>query len=137
MPIMLNSDNIKNQKICDELNLNFLFKGSKTMLSDLRNFITRNFGFGDFIFRLPDDTEVGKARNISELAQFIETVPDESLLFHANSNHFSWLAARTEFDLASRLRPIDNKYYKNGVELRDLLIKYLQNNGPNRNKDLL
>ena len=100
------------------------------MLSDLRNFITRNFGFGDFIFRLPDDTEVGKARNISELAQFIETVPDESLLFHANSNHFSnWLAARTEFNLASRLRPIDNKYYKNGVELRDLLIKYLKNSG--------
>ena len=130
MPVMLNSDNIKNQKICDELNLNFLFKGSKTMLSDLRNFITRNFGFGDFIFRLPDDTEVAKARNISELTQFIETVPEESLLFHANSNHFSnWLAARTEFELASRLRPIDNKYYKNGVELRYLLIKYLKNSG--------
>ena len=35
------------------------------MLSDLRNFITRNFGFGDFIFRLPDDTEVGKAAEVS------------------------------------------------------------------------
>ncbi|MAV70759.1 MAG: hypothetical protein CMG04_08565 [Candidatus Marinimicrobia bacterium] len=135
MPVMLYSDNKNNQKFCDELNLNFLYKGSKTMLSELRNFIIRNFGFGDFIFRLPDDTEVAKARNISELAQCIESVPEDSLLFHAKSNHFSnWLAARTEFNLATKLRPIDNKYYNNGDELRDLLTTYLKSSGAKQEK---
>ena len=135
MPIMLHSDNKKNQKVSKDLNLNFLYKGSKTMLSDLRKFITRNFGFGDFIFRLHDDTEVAKARNINELVQCIQKVPEESLLFHANSNHFSnWLAARTEFDLATRLRPIDKKDYTSGDELRSLLINYLQISGAKKRK---
>ena len=138
MPIMLHSNNKKNQDICNELNFNFLYKGSKTMLSDLRNYITRNFGFGDFVFRLPDDTEVAKARNITELIQCIDNVPEESLLFHANSNHFSnWLAARTEFTLATRLRPIDNKDYKSGNELRNLLVNYLQKGGEKQKKNTI
>ena len=32
----------------------FLLKDSPTLLHDLRQFMIDHFGFGDFIFRLPD-----------------------------------------------------------------------------------
>ncbi len=64
------------------------------------------FGFGDFIFRLPDGAEVGRARDMKELAERLAEVPAASIAYHAERNHFSkWLKARTEFALARRLRP--------------------------------
>jgi len=44
----------------------FLQKHSPTLLSDLRNWLTSQVGFGDFVFRLPDrKTEVARASNLS------------------------------------------------------------------------
>ena len=127
MPIMLQSSDKNNRSMAEKLKVQFLYKRSQTMLNDLRSFIIRNFGFGDFIFRLPSDEEVMKARNMTEFIQSIEEVPEESLLYHAQYNHFSnWLAARTEFALASKLRPVDIRHYKTGEDLRKLLLHHLR-----------
>jgi len=127
MPVMLQSSDKTNSPLAEELKAQFLYKRSKTMLNDLRSFIIRNFGFGDFVFRLPDDTEVMKAANMTEFIQSIEQVPEESLLYHAQYNHFSnWLAARTEFAIASKLRPMDVRDYKTGEHLRKLLLDHLR-----------
>jgi len=68
--------------------------------------MTQELGFGDFIFRLPDQTEVARASNLGELDANLRSVPAESVAFHAQRNHFSrWLRARTEFALAQKLRP--------------------------------
>jgi hypothetical protein len=68
--------------------------------------LTEQFGFGDFVFRLPDGSEVGRAKDMNELEEQLQTVPAESIVFHSQSNHFShWLMARTEFALAAKLRP--------------------------------
>ncbi len=84
----------------------FLRKRSPTLLGDLREILTEQFGFGDFVFRLPDLSEVGRAKDLNELEQQLQVVPEESIVFHAQSNHFShWLGARTEFALAAKLRP--------------------------------
>src|SRR5208283_1821485 len=84
----------------------FLRKRSPTLLKDLRRILTEQVGFGDFVFRLPDLQEVGRAKDLNELEEQLETVPAESLMYHAQSNHFShWLMARTEFALAAKLRP--------------------------------
>lgn len=65
-----------------------------------------NFGFGDFIFQTPDGKRVGRASNLDELEEALEKIPEESLAYHAQRNHFSkWLKARTEFWLAHKLRP--------------------------------
>ena len=52
-----------------------------------------NFGFGDFVFRLPDGTEVGRAPDLKTLVRLLRTVPVESIQHHASHDHFSQLAA--------------------------------------------
>ena len=43
---------------------------------------------------------------LRSLEKQIKKVPIESILYHAERNHFSnWLKARTEFWLAHQLRP--------------------------------
>ncbi len=129
IPILLQSTQSENEKMADEVKSNFLHKESPTLLNDLREFMINNFGFGDFIFRLPDQGEVERAATIEEFVQGIETIPVESLLHHASSHHFSnWLAARTEFGLASKLRQVFAHEFKDGESLRSYLLKLLYSN---------
>jgi hypothetical protein len=84
----------------------FLRKRSPTLLRDLRKFLIDQFGFGDFVFRLPDGAEVARAADLNELETQLHEVPAESIAYHSERNHFSrWLRARTEFALAQKLRP--------------------------------
>jgi len=126
IPFILQSTDEKNKKMADDVNASFLHKNSPTLLNDLRSFMIDNFGFGDFIFRLPNNEEVSKATTVDEFIQEIESIPVDSLLFHAESHHFSnWLAARTEFGLASKLRTVYAHQFKNGESLRSYLLEKL------------
>ena len=103
-PIVLQSFRDENGALAIDAGASFLLKGSPTLLHDLRRFMTTYFGFGDFIFRLPDGTDVGRARDMKELEESSRDVPAESIAYHAERNHFSkWLKARTEF--AARAAP--------------------------------
>jgi hypothetical protein len=63
-------------------------------------------GFGDFVFRLPDRSEIGRARDLYELERVLETVSTEAVMYHASRNHFSmWLNARGMFALSAQVRP--------------------------------
>src|ERR1700686_2016069 len=102
----------------------FLRKRSPTLLKDLRRILTEQFGFGDFVFRLPDMKEVGRAKDLNQLEEQLQTVPAESLTYHAQSNHFShWLMARTEFALAAKLRPRKVSDFASPEHLRQNLIE--------------
>src|SRR6202167_5714743 len=102
----------------------FLRKRSPTLLKDLRRILTEQFGFGDFVFRLPDLKEVGRAKDLNELEEQLQTVPAESLTYHAQSHHFShWLMARTEFALAAKLRPRKFSDFASPEHLRNDLIE--------------
>lgn len=106
IPILLQSSNIDAIERAHSVGASFLQKNSPTLLQDLGEFVKKNFGFGDFIFTLPDGTEVGRATNLKELEEQLRVVPDECIQYHAERNHFSnWLKARTEFWLANKLRP--------------------------------
>ncbi|MGA2643396.1 MAG: PEP/pyruvate-binding domain-containing protein [Candidatus Sulfotelmatobacter sp.] len=101
----------------------FLRKRSPTLLKDLRRILTEQVGFGDFIFRLPDLSEVARAKDLNELEEQLQSVPAESLTYHAQSNHFShWLMARTEFALAVKLRPRKVSDFNGPEHLRRDLI---------------
>jgi CheY-like chemotaxis protein len=123
IPILLQSSNTEFAERAREIGLEFLQKGSPRLLYDLRKFMMEHFGFGDFIFRTPDGREVGRANNLKTLEEQLHHVPDESILYHAERNHFSnWLKARTEFSLAHRLRPRKVSDFPSVVELRNELI---------------
>lgn len=126
IPILIQSRDPNNRKLADELGVSFLLKDSQTLLSDLSTFMKNNFGFGDFVFRMPDGTEVGRASDLRSLEEQLHHVPDESLLYHGERNHFSnWLKARTEFLLAYKLRPQKVSDYASVGDIRRYLIECL------------
>ncbi len=107
VPIALQSSRTEFMDRAYAEGFSFLQKRSPTLLGDLRHILTEEMGFGDFVFHLPDGvTEVARAADLNALETSLATVPEESLAYHAERNHFShWLMARTEFALAQRLRP--------------------------------
>jgi len=106
VPIVLQSSRTEFRARANAEGYSFLRKRSPTLLRDLRRLLTEHLGFGDFVFRLPDNTEVARAGDLHELEARLAEVPAESIAFHSERNHFSrWLRARTEFALAQRLRP--------------------------------
>jgi CheY-like chemotaxis protein len=124
IPVLLQSSRPDSEAVAREVGAEFLLKGSPTLLEDLRRFMLKNFAFGDFIFRLPDGTAVGRAQNLKELLQLLRTVPAESIAYHAERNDFSrWLKARTEFHLAHHLRPRTSADYATIEERRQYLIE--------------
>tara|TARA_X000000950_G_scaffold80384_1_gene101089 strand:+ start:1027 stop:4005 length:2979 start_codon:yes stop_codon:yes gene_type:complete len=129
IPILIQSSQEKNRIPAKAMGTDFLHKESPTFLKKLRDFMNYNFGFGDFLFRLPDNTQVQKAKTIDEFIKGIESIPDNSIVHHAKSHHFSnWLAARTEFNLASMIRSISVDDFENGESIRNYILKYLKNN---------
>jgi CheY-like chemotaxis protein len=106
VPIMLQSSVAENEAVAASVGASFLLKDSPLVLNQLRRFMIDHFGFGDFIFRMPDGREIGRASDMKSLEEHLRTVPAESVAYHAERNHFSKrLKARTEFALAHSLRP--------------------------------
>src|SRR5579859_5354610 len=106
VPVVLQTSRTEFRPRAHAEGYSFLRKRSPTLLKDLRRILTDHFGFGDFVFRMPDQSEVGRAKDLNELEEQLQTVPAESIVYHSQSNHFShWLMARTEFSLAAKLRP--------------------------------
>jgi CheY-like chemotaxis protein len=123
IPILIQTSDQNLEEKVKKIGASFLYKSSPRLLHDLREFMLEHFGFGDFIFELPDGTAVGRAANLRELADQIAKIPEESLLHHAEGNHFSrWLKARTEFYLAHQLRPRKITDYESPEHLRKDLI---------------
>jgi CheY-like chemotaxis protein len=124
VPIILHSSRPENETLAYSVGADFLLKGSPLLLQDLRDVMLEHFGFGDFVFRRPDGTEVDRASDLRGLEEKLATVPEESIVHHASRNHFSrWLKARTEFALAEELRPRTLEDYESPQALRESLIR--------------
>ena len=136
MPIMLQSTNEENAEKARAMGTHFLYKKSQTLLGDLREFMLENFGFGDFVFRDQKGHEIARATDLLEFQKRLYTIPEESLLYHAASNHLSnWCAARGEFQLASVLRPLKINDFDTVRDMRRFIIeaidktRYVQQRG--------
>ena len=138
IPILIQTSDQNLEEKVKKIGASFLYKNSPRLLHDLREFMLDHFGFGDFIFELSDGTAVGRAVDLRELAEQIGKIPEESLLHHAEGNHFSrWLKARTEFDLAYQLRPRKITDYESPEHLRKDLINAITNYLEERTKGVI
>jgi len=127
LPAVLQSTDQTLQRDAAAAGAGFINKSSPRLLQDLRGFMAENFGFGDFVFRLPDGRELGRARDLRELVRLLEEVPAASVLHHASHDHFStWMRARTEFALAAQLRPRKAAEFADAEALRAWLVANLQ-----------
>ena len=108
IPLILQSAEETNRVYASRLGAHFIDKNSKKMNLDLREAVSENFGFGDFIFRDPKTMEeVARVHNLKELQNVIFSVPADSLLYHITRNHVSrWLYSRAIFPVAEFLKQI-------------------------------
>ncbi len=108
VPIIIQSSETENKVYAHRLQASFVDKNSKKMNIDLRQAVSDNFGFGDFVFRNPDTMEeIARVRNLKELQNVIFAIPKESFLYHISRNHVSrWLYSRAMFPVAEFLKQI-------------------------------
>jgi hypothetical protein len=75
VPVVLQTSRTEFRPRAHAEGYSFLRKRSPTLLKDLRRILTDNFGFGDFVFRMPDQREVGRAKDLNELEEALQTLP--------------------------------------------------------------
>lgn len=123
VPFLLQSSSLEHKKVAEELGAGFIFKYSKTLSLELRNYIIQNLAFGPFVFRNPDTMEpIAIATDLQSLQQKILTVPDKSLEYHAGRNHFSkWLNARALFPVAQLFKYLRKEDFATLDEMRRFL----------------
>ena len=138
VPVVLQTSRTEFRPRAHAEGYSFLRKRSPTLLKDLRRILTDQFGFGDFVFRMPDQTEVGRAKDLNELEGTLQSLPADSLMYHAQRNHFShWLMARTEFALAAKLRPRKVSDFDGAEHLRRDLIESINDYRREQNEVLI
>ncbi|MBE9509694.1 MAG: phosphoenolpyruvate synthase [Bacteroidetes bacterium] len=123
MPFVLQSSNNKYEKIAKEMNVDFLYKYSKNLSIELRNFIIQNLAFGPFIFRDPvTKKEIARAANLQDFQQVLLSIPDNSLEYHTSRDHFSkWLNARALFPIAQMFKYLNKDDFSSLDEIRKFL----------------
>ncbi|MBI5622668.1 MAG: histidine kinase [Elusimicrobia bacterium] len=127
MPVLVQSSDAGMAPAAAGVGASFLQKSSPEAAQQMQDFILDYFGFGDFVFRDEGGREFGRAADLHGMITALKTVPDASIEFHANRNHFSkWLMARTEFEIAYHIRPRKVSEFAQIAGLRRLLIDTIQ-----------
>jgi len=131
MPFVLQSSNNKYKKIAKEINVDFLYKYSKNLSIELRDFIIQNLAFGSFIFYDPvTKKEIARAANLRDFQRVLHSIPDNCLEYHTSRDHFSkWLNARALFPIAQMLKYLSREDFDSLDEIRnflDMTISYFR-----------
>jgi hypothetical protein len=134
-PMLLQSSNYDNLEKTKELGANFMHKYSKSLLHELKDFVTKYFAFGDFIFYDPDTLkEVARVSSLKDLQECIFDIPDNTIMDYAGLNQFSrWLKARALFPIADVLHSATVEDFSGPMEIKkyiyDAIAWYRYNKG--------
>ncbi|MBN2862521.1 MAG: pyruvate, phosphate dikinase, partial [Bacteroidales bacterium] len=117
------------------LKSNFINKNSESLMKDLKSFINYYLGFGHFVYRDDKGRQIAVAKSMKEFEAYLETVPEDSLEYHAMRNHFSlWLMARGEVQIAKQINPVRVSEFQNIKELREHLLFLIRKRRREMNK---
>jgi DNA-binding NarL/FixJ family response regulator len=138
LPLLVLSSEENNREKALGIPAVFLNKNSPILNSEIREFFIQHLGFGEFIFRYPDGGEIARASNLREMEEILYTIPDTSVYYHAQRNHFSsWLMARSEVMLASKLKPIKVSDFPDTLEIKKYLVDCIHERRKGRQKGLI
>ena len=127
LPLLMLSYEAGNRIEAEALPAVFLDKNCPDLTRRIRKFFLGHLGFGDFVFRAADGREIDRAGDLRELGRKVAEIPEESLRFHADRNHFSnWIMSRSEIALASRLRKKHTEDFASTRELRNYIVSNIQ-----------
>jgi len=135
LPTVLQSSDPESARYAFTLKSNFINKNSESLLQDLKSFINYYLGFGHFVYRDNSGRQIAVAKSMKEFEAYLETVPEDSLAYHAMKNHFSlWLMARGEVKIAKQINPIKVTDFKSLRELREFLLDIIRKRRQELNK---
>lgn len=138
LPLLVLSSEEDNRAEAQQLPAVFINKNSNSLNADIRRFFLEYLGFGDFVFRMPNGREVGRAASLRDMQKMLHSIPDESVFFHASRNDFSsWLMARSEIQMASRLRRIKATDFPTVVSMKDHLVSCILERRKGRQRGLI
>lgn len=124
--VLLQSSESGNAEKAGKRGWQFAYKKPEQLKAALHLFLEESLGFGDFVFRMPDRTEVARAKDTYELERLLHVVNLRSIYYHAYNNHFNvWLRARNCFELADEVEHINASDFASEEELRNCLISVL------------
>jgi CheY-like chemotaxis protein len=128
LPILLQSSHLEHERDAAEYQASFIYKHSKTLLKELKEYIRINYGFGDFVFRDPHSlAPIMRAHDLWDLQHRLHDVPDESFEFHVKNNDISkWLKARALFTLANYLRPKQLSDFETTRQAKEFIINAIK-----------
>jgi hypothetical protein len=127
-PFLIQSSDIHNENKTLELKGKFLYKHSETLGTDLKNYITKYFSFGDFEFWDPEQMKVLEVvKNLSEFQKALKTVTQESIAYHAKRSEYSkWLKSRALFPLANLFSNVEFDDFEDVEQIREFLIEAIR-----------
>jgi hypothetical protein len=126
LPLLLISNESHNRELARRVPADFLDKNSNHLFEEIRHYFLSKLGFGNFVFRRSDGSEIARASNLKALEDILPLVPDEALLYHATRNRFSnWIMARSEIALATLLRKARAADFSGAEEIRQFLIAHI------------
>ncbi len=128
MPFLLQSSQDDFREVAASLGVGFIRKNSKTLLTELSEYIAAEFAFGDFTFKDPADGRViGRAKDLRDMQKLIATIPDEVFEYHTSLNHLSkWLYSRGLFPLAASIRALSRDHFRTIAEHRKALVALIR-----------
>ncbi len=119
LPIVIQSSEPENAHRAFEMKAIFINKESDSLFDEIRSFINHQLGFGIFTYRDASGRKIMSVRTLQEFEKQLDTIPDESLVYHARRNHFSlWLMARGEIQIAKKIYLIKVSDFENVDEYR-------------------
>jgi hypothetical protein len=138
IPLLLLSSEESNRALAEKIPAVFLNKNSTSLHKEIGDFFIQYLGFGDFIFRDPDGSEIGRASNLRSMEEILPKIPVESIYYHATRNQFSgWLMARSEIKLASRLKTIRASDFKTPEDIKGFLIQCVHERRKGRQRGVI
>lgn len=139
LPLLLMSSEPRNAERAREIPATFVDKNAADLIAQVRAFMLRHLGFGDFVFRAAGSAKVlERAGNLRELAQCIERIPEDSFLEYGRNNDFSrWLYARAEIELADQVRPMRFEDFVSAKAHREALVELIRERLRQRSRGLV
>ena len=135
LPTLLQSSDPSNSAYAFKLKSSFINKNSESLMQDLKSFINYFLGFGHFVYRDNKGRQIAVAKSMKEFESYLETIPEDSLVYHAMKNHFSlWMMARGEVKIAKMINPLKVSDFQSLNELRAFLLDVIRKRRKELNK---
>lgn len=108
MPVLMQSSQESMRSVAKQLGAGFVVKTSKTLTQQLSDYISREFGFGDFVAIDPKTgKEIDRANDLEGFERIISTIPPKAFRRLSDNNYLSkWLFARGLFTVGRKVREL-------------------------------